>query len=155
MGSEESEHSQFDLMSVWDPKVPLFERNWPGAYCRCPWFSKPWEMVHDSDTEWPEGYHIFGNFIFFETKICIPTALLPTFIHSLHSTLGHIGRDRLMHELFRRYVVPNVSWARQLVTQVSKQCETCQANEHPHVSTKFPMSSTPIPPTPKQLTFFT
>ena len=51
-------------------------------------------------------------------------------------------------EVLRRYAVPDRARAQALARQISRECETCQANEHTHTSGKFPMRPTPIPPLP-------
>ena len=45
-------------------------------------------------------------------------------------------------------MLPDASLGRKIVQEVTRSCEICQANEHPHESTKFPIKPTPIFPVP-------
>ena len=56
--------------------VPSFEKNWPSAYAVCPKFSKTWADVQASVKDWPVGFQKHGDFLFIETKICVPTMFL-------------------------------------------------------------------------------
>ena len=74
--------------------------------------------------------------------------MLPSIVHNDHVFSGHIGQRRLLNEIVRRYSLPDFSRTNKLTREITRNCENCQANEHPHQSTKYPMTSTPVPPVP-------
>ena len=143
--------------SVAAPSIPpppgtkpggVYWQNWPNAYTMCPKFATEWGQVCAGGANWPKGFQRHGDHLFFETKLCIPTSLLPQVIHELHVASGHMAHQKLFLEVLRRFTVPGRTRAQQLAREVSQKCEICQANEHRHVNGKFPMQPTPIPPVP-------
>ena len=73
--------------------------------------------------------------------MCIPTSLLPSIVNNHQVVSVHIGQRRLFDEIDRRYYIPDFSRTNKLTREITRNFENCQANEHPHQSTKFPMSS--------------
>ena len=115
----------------------------------CPEFSTPWNKISTGrPEEWPADFQRDGDFMFFQTKLCVPTNLLPKVVRDLHLASGHMSQQKLYTEMLRRYAVPSPSKTRTLTQEVTTRCETCQAAEHRHTSGKFPLQPFPIPPVP-------
>lgn len=126
----------------------VFSKDWPVAYSMCPRFSGDWTKVSSGGADWPTGFQRHDDFLFFETKLCIPTLYLAEVIQEMHVVMGHASFQKLWIEILRRYALPDWSMAKILTRKIAQQCEICQANEHRHTNATFPIQPTPIPPIP-------
>ena len=144
----EAHPEEIPVMPVHHQDQNVFEKNWPSAYGTCPFFAKFWEKINGSDQDWPSGFQRHGDFLFFETKLCVPSSFLGEIIHSHHRLGGHLSFAKLWSEMLRRYALPHISEAGEICRDITQKCETCQANEHLHTKNSGPMKPTPIPPVP-------
>ena len=62
-----------------------------------------------------------------------------------HEVMGHVGVQRLVKELDRRFVFPPSVRVSEEARKVKRRCATCQACEPPNWSMALPISFTPVP----------
>ena len=98
----------------------MFEKDWAYAYSICPFYQTVWEALSDRNSQWPEGFQLQGEFLFFETKLCVPTSFVFKVNFETHEILGHIGSDRLYQEILRRYSLPDNFTAKSFVQKICK-----------------------------------
>ena len=75
----------------------------------------------------------------------MPEAKVYEIIRSYHEHLAHCGIAKLVGELNRRYVFPELANVGMCAKEVRKSCVVCQACEPPNFALELPLSSTHVP----------
>jgi transposase InsO family protein len=129
-----------------EPSVSVFDEDWAFWYRQSQWWSKPWRIVQRQGGDWPKGFQLHENRLFFSGKLCVPWGLTGRVVRAHHEAVGHIGAQRLWAQMSRFYEWADVARARFFSRRVQSQCELCQACEHPHHPLHMPIEPTPVPP---------
>ena len=129
-----------------EPSVSVFDEDWAFWYRQSKWWSKPWRIVQRQGGDWPKGFQLHENRLFFGGKLCVPWGLTGRVVRAHHEAVGHIGAQRLWAQMSRFYEWADVARARFFSRRVQSQCELCQACEHPHHPLHMPIEPTPVPP---------
>jgi len=79
--------------------------------------------------------------------MCVPESLVPDVFAVLHESAGHLGAERLVLEIKRRYVFPRTVNHAEMASRIKRLCPTCQACEPPNWSLSQPIRMAPIPET--------
>ena len=127
-------------------EVHILDRDWSDCYEKCSAFGERWRDVRASEPEWPEGYKIFRNKLYLVEKLCVPEALVVPVVRAHHEWLGHMGLERAILEISRRFEFPPQTELRKVLGEVKANCLVCQACDRPNWALKGPISMTPIPP---------
>ena len=127
-----------------DPRG-IFEEDWSADYAICPTWGPAWRQTQDDSASWPRGYQVQAGKLIHDARWCIPVGRTGQILRALHTVSGHLGGDRLWQEAGRHYRFAKAADARRLAGVMMRQCETCQACEHPHVSLRLPIEPFPIP----------
>ena len=132
-----------------EESLPSFQQvqmcAWGEEYPNCPVFAKIWSDTQTPDVVWPEGIQISQGRMYHKNKLCVPTRFQKPWIREHHEFLGHVGPDRLWDHMDSRVEFAVVDVAKKYTYRVSKECETCQANQRAH-KWAGPIEPTPIPP---------
>ena len=78
-------------------------------------------------------------------KLCLPENLVRPVLRAHHEWLGHIGVDRLILEVGLRYEIPQGINLREILEDIKKRCQICQACDRPNWSARGPLSMTVVP----------
>ena len=134
----------------------LIADSWEKDYLKSDWWGKEWRDAHSVDEfgneivrtsdKWPDGIRIAGNRMIADGLIAVPEKRVVQVIKDLHVTLNHLGTQKLLKEMTRRYNVPPKINLPEECKKVKQACPICQACDPPFWSMEFPMDFTPIPP---------
>ena len=127
------------------PQVPILDHEWVKEYEVSPTFAEIWKKVQSTDQEWPYGHKIFRGKLYAFEKLCVPENLVEVVLRAHHEWLGHVGNNRLLVEIGRRYELPADCNAKEILQKVRKFCLICQACDRPNWALKGPIKMTPIP----------
>ena len=78
--------------------------------------------------------------------MCVPQALEWMVVQEFHRAQGHIGIDKLIQEVSRRFHLANPHKLKEIAHKLVQICPTCQACNPPNWQSKGPIEPTPIPP---------
>ena len=125
--------------------------DWAPEYSKCPKWSEAWAKVtnaqqHGGKGPWPKGFQFEKNRLIFEGKWCVPQGLTAKILRAHHSETGHARGERLMTEAARFFAFSDHAQALRISKEIQKECEICQACEHPHQPLKLRIEPHPIPP---------
>lgn len=123
----------------------IWEENWEGHYQDCPVWCEKFEAALGFVNDWPTGIKKFGDKMYFEEKLCVPTSLQNWLIREHHSFQGHVGFTRQWPNMSVRYAWADEAQAKEFTKKVMGQCQTCQACSRA-VSLESAVEPTPIPP---------
>ena len=126
-------------------QTQLLDQDWAAAYDHCEKFSEAWEAVQSSDGPWPDGYKVFGGHLYHQEKLCVPELLVREVLKGHHEWVGHVGNDRLMVEVQRRYTFPPGVDLKTQLQEIRRMCLVCQACDRPNWAMRRPLVMTPIP----------
>lgn len=104
-----------------------------------------WAATKTPSAEWPEGVRLFGEKLLWEGRICVPEDKVMEVLKSHHECTGHIGVQKMVKEVDRRYAFPPGTKLVECAKVVRQGCVVCQACEPPNWSTKLPITPTPVP----------
>ena len=93
-------------------------------------------QTHRREGPWPLRVQLHGEKMYYEDKLCIPSAALVPLIREHHRAVGHLASSRFWSELNRFYQWPNVAEAKRIALAVPRHCELCQAAEQAHHALK-------------------
>ena len=144
--TEPSEDMRAHLPDIASDPGQIFDESWDQWYEKCPKFKDAWQKVHDPEVEWPEGYQLLEEKLYWGTKLCVPRGLTRNVVRAHHWAAGHIGSWRLMSQMARFYNWASEARARGYSRQIQQKCCLCQAIEHPHTLLKLRQDPIPVPP---------
>ena len=122
------------------------DRDWNEAYMHSATWSKVWLRVRSFDAgDWPAGYKVYDNKLYWEEALCVPEGIVEDLVVEYHRVTGHIGRDRLLRELNRKFYFPEGIQLDKMVRRIKSACEICQATEPPNWQVKGSVEIVPIP----------
>ena len=61
---------------------PVWEKDWGREYAKCPMWNVAWSDAQQGD--WPAGFHIFKDRMYFDEKLCVPFSLQNLIIVDVH-----------------------------------------------------------------------
>ena len=164
-GSEEpsssSTHDQDSLeprMVEVRPREPLESVNsehvmdvdWMPWYEECPVGSVLLQATRSPEKEWPAGIRMEGDDpprrkLYLHDRLLVPKGLTMQVLLAHHAAVGHMGVERMIFEVNRRYHLCEVKNLRQLLGEVLSQCQTCQACAPPNWSMHGPIEMSLVP----------
>ena len=118
--------------------------DWDRAYRHCPKWQIKFGETQDAECDWPKGFQVREDRMYFEGKLCIPSSLQNPWIRGQHEFLGHVGPDRLWYSVEAKFEWADKVKAKKAVFDMMKQCDTCQACQRP-VTLLGPMEPTFVP----------
>ena len=124
---------------------PDAKGEWGVDYAQSAFWGADWRATQDPLGVWPEGVRLQGGHMLFEGRICVPENRSMEVIAEFHETLGHIGVNKSVKELNRRFYFPDSLRLWEATREVRRKCVTCQVCEPPNWSTSLPISPTPVP----------
>ena len=119
--------------------------NWCGEYQKCTRWVKEWDNVHDDVENWPKGFQLVDNRLYFEGKLCVPKYLQAAHVRAYHDFYLHPGPERLWKKLCVLFEFADREEAKAFTDVMMSQCESCQACQRSQ-RLKGPIVHTPIPP---------
>ena len=123
----------------------VFEEDWSEDYELCPIWGPVWQQVHSGSAAWPQGFQLQQNKLIHQARWCVPVGRTGQILRAHHAVAGHLAGNRLWREAERHYAFAVLGDARRLAVTIMRQCEICQACEHPHTSLRMPIEPFPIP----------
>ena len=84
----------------------ILTADWDEAYSTCPSLCGLWKVVNSVQDPWPPGIKVFERKLFEDERLCVPTSLVRQVLEAHHETVAHVGNDRMVMEVQRRYVFP-------------------------------------------------
>ena len=127
----------------------LEKPNWREAYAKCAWWQDMYMATQntgdESSSDWPKGFQMGNEQLFYEGKLCVPLEFQGAFIRLWHAQTGHVGADRLWERLQHTTEWADIEQAHARVKRVGFECETCQACNRPH-RLKTKVAYSPMPP---------
>ena len=144
-------------MDAEEPRPPLgnesvLDMDWGLEYENCPKWSDAWKRVNiaqqasGSDAAWPTGFQLEKKRLIFDGRWCVPEGLTAKVLRAQHGETGHAGGERLLKEALRFFNFADERKALRISKETQRQCEICQACEHPHQPLKLRIEPHPIPP---------
>jgi hypothetical protein len=118
--------------------------DWDRAYRHCPTWQIKFGETQDAECDWPKGFQVREDRMYFEGKLCIPSSLQNPWIRGQREFLGHVGPDRLWYSVEDKFEWADKVKAKKAVFDMMKQCDTCQACQRP-VTLLGPMEPTFVP----------
>ena len=119
---------------------------WNSYYEKSECWSASWLATQDPHGEWPAGVKILEGKMYWAGRLCIPDDLCLRVVVAYHQEWGHIGVNRMVHELRHRFEFPTGFSIRKLAGEVKQACEVCQKTEPPNWQVAQRIDMTPIPP---------
>ena len=115
--------------------------DWTKEYEKCAAWSEAWRQVKEAQKsgKWPKGYRVANGRLLKDGVWCLPSGMAGSVLRQHHTASGHA-------EARRHYVFADEREAAKLAVEMRRQCETCQACEHPHQPLRLKVMSTPVPP---------
>ena len=126
------------------PSSILFQ-DWSLEYETSLAFTDDWFAVTESLFDWPQGYKVLNGKLYFHEKLCVPESLVSDVLRIHHEWVAHIGNDRLVPEVHRRYHLPPGTNVEEILQDIRRLCLVCQACERPNFSRRRPIAMTPVP----------
>jgi hypothetical protein len=123
----------------------ILDQDWSLDYETSPAFTDQWVMVAHGLGDWPEGYKVFNGKLYFQERLCVPENLVQDVLRIHHEWVAHVGNDRLLPEVCRRYHFPPDVDVKALLQKIRHLCLVCQACDRPTFSRRRPIAMTPIP----------
>ena len=123
----------------------ILEEDWAEDYAQSPAFSQVWDSICRVGGEWPEGYKVFRGKLYSRERLCVPENLVQQVLSEHHDWVAHVGTDRLLVEVLRRYAIPEGIDTKKILQKVRRNCLVCQACDRPNWAMQRPISMTPIP----------
>ena len=123
----------------------ILSEGWVSDYEVCETFGDPWGACVGGNSDWPEGYKVLEGKLYHQERLCVPTGLIWEVLRTHHDWVAHVGNDRLLPEILRRYELPAGYDIRGLLAEIRRSCLVCQACDRPNWSMKRPIAMTPIP----------
>jgi len=122
-----------------------YELDWGREYTKCPRFSSVWQSTQDPQAEWPEKVRLYGDKLYEDDRLCVPSGFQKEVIIEHHYHVLHVGGERFWQHLTLRFVFANSKKARDFAMKITSECTTCQACDRPR-NLKGPLGYTVIPP---------
>ena len=91
-----------------------------------------WQATQDPQATWPAGVRLQGGSMIYEGKICVPENHVENLVNELHGNMGHIGVNRLVREIQKRYAIPPSVRIFEKIKEVHRKCVTCQVCDTPN-----------------------
>jgi len=123
----------------------IMDEDWSGDYECCPFFAEPWMLTTNGEIDWPREYQVYNGKMYYQERLCIPTGLVYEVLRIHHEWVGHVGNDRLLPEVLRRYCIPPSLRVERMIQDIRRKCLVCQACDKPNFSRRRPLAMTPIP----------
>ena len=127
------------------PNQHLLFDDWAGDYMASEWWGGMWCATQDPGSQWPEDVKLAGNRLLFKGRTAVQEAQVINVFKTLHHFLNHIGANKLVKEIDRRYVMPNSVRLYQEAARICRECNVCQSCNYPNFRMKAPIHLTPIP----------
>ena len=124
----------------------MFDVSWADAYETSPHWSGWWEDTHQDGADWPAEVKLYQNRLYHRELLCVPERYAGMVVQALHRLVGHIGYERLLKDMERRYQFPPGFDRVGMAQDASRGCAVCQATQPPNWRKKGPIAMTPIPP---------
>lgn len=127
----------------------VLDIDWSADYLKCPKWSDAFQKAlsaQQGGTAWPKGFVFEKNRLIFDGRWCVPEGLTAKVLRAQHGEAGHARGDRLLKEAVRFFNFADEAKALAISKQIQRQCEICQACEHPHQPLKLRIEPHPIPP---------
>ena len=118
---------------------------WDGEYEKCAWWGERWRAAHTEGEEWPESVRLTPGRMIWDGKVCVPGSKVEEVLREYHNFMGHVGIQKVVKEVSRRFAFPPTVKVYEAVREVSRMCVTCQACDPPNWSKSLPISHTPVP----------
>jgi hypothetical protein len=108
-------------------------------------FAEKWEAVNTPGVEWPKGFKLQNEKLYFGQKLCVAVTLQGAWVREYHTKRGHVGPEKLW-----KYMNALLEWdepqrAKAECFEVMKTCTTCQACARP-LRLRGTLEYTHIPP---------
>ncbi len=100
---------------------------WDPFYAQCPRFGEIWVQIHQHRADWPKGYRIRSEKLFFHEKLCVPQALQNGWVREYHTKVGHVGSEKLWDFMQKHFEWGDSKHARDACFDVMQECRACQA----------------------------
>ena len=123
----------------------IMDADWSGEYQACPFFAEPWVQTVTGEVDWPRDYKVHRSKMYYQEKLCVPTGLVHEVLRIHHEWVGHVGNDRLLPEVLRRYYLPPSIRVGGVIQDIRRTCLLCQACDKPNFSRRRPLAMTPVP----------
>ncbi len=81
----------------------LLDLDWEKSYSESSNWGPIWQATHWEDAEWPEGYQLIKNKLYWGLNLCIPEDYVMEIVRSYHFLNGHPGVEKLIKGLRNRY----------------------------------------------------
>ncbi len=127
----------------------MLDLDWENEYSESPPWGQIWLATHWEEAEWPEGYQLIKNKLFWGLNLCIPDDYVMEIVRSYLFLNGIPGVDKLIKGLRNRYNFPPLlsdQNLRELATRVKRGCAVWHACEHPNWARKGRYEMTVIQP---------
>ena len=127
----------------------VMDINWMPWYEKCSVGSVLLKGTQCPEAEWPSGLRLEGEEpiqrLYLHDRLLVPQGLTLRVLMTHHVEAGHMGVERMLADLGRRYHLCTVRNLRQLLGDVLRQCQTCQACAPPNWSTHGPIEMNLVP----------
>ena len=128
-----------------DAEYFILDWDWSAFYEASDGYGEVWKKLHGAQDPWPEGFKIIDGKLYRHEKLCVPEDIVTEVLRAHHEWLGHIGNDRLILEVDRRYELPPGFEFRKMLQNIRRNCLVCQACDRPNWALKNRIAMTPIP----------
>ena len=142
--SSSSSSPSSGVQGVPDGGVHILDHDWTEFYENCPYFGALWQEARAPDQNWPGEHKVFRSKLYWAEKLCVPDGLVLAVIKAHHEWLGHMGVERSILEVGRRFVFPPYVDPKVVLAEVKKNCLVCQACDRTNWPSKGPIVMTPI-----------
>ena len=129
------------------PHMDVLDEDWTDKYEEDLHWAGEWDAVTQPSegVSWPEGRKLFRGKLYVFEKLAVPDELTLAVVSAQHVAAGHVGVDRLVAEINRRFVFSPGTRTLEVATRVKRGCGICQASEPPNWPLKTQIDMTPIP----------